>query len=215
VLRTAGANSAGYSAAIRGGLIEAAKKCNIYFWPAEYSAAIRGGLIEANLPGLEDLVQRLGIPPRFAAASLKRALGAHADNVVLGIPPRFAAASLKQNIFNSLRTHLTLYSAAIRGGLIEATAHLHSRDRPAYRIPPRFAAASLKLDALDHLGLVVPLYSAAIRGGLIEANGRSRTARVVWGGIPPRFAAASLKRTAEKKYRNFFQVFRRDSRRPH
>src|SRR3990172_3862385 len=84
-----------YSAAIRGGLIEAqiwkAGK-SLGFW---YSAAIRGGLIEARLAALLSML-------------------------ILRIPPRFAAASLKPGYVAGQESALTPYSAAIRGGLIEA-----------------------------------------------------------------------------------------------
>ncbi len=86
-----------YSAAIRGGLIEALD-IGLLTRPGRwYSAAIRGGLIEACQGKCLRCSVRIGIPPRFAAASLKprhrrRVRPAHADT----------------------------YSAAIRGGLIEA-----------------------------------------------------------------------------------------------
>ncbi len=60
-----------------------------------------------------------------------------------------------------------LYSAAIRGGLIEVAQPARHRD-------------------------LARVYSAAIRGGLIEVR-RARACLTKVDCIPPRFAAASLK----------------------
>ncbi len=65
----------------------------------------------------------------------------------LGIPQRFAAASLKPRQSSRASVRLSLYSAAIRCGLIEAAAASVS-SAPSAGIPQRFAAASLKLRLL-------------------------------------------------------------------
>ncbi len=65
--------------------------------------------------------QVLGIPQRFAAASLKHgAQVLQGEGAFEGIPQRFAAASLKLEGFQLVPVELLEYSAAIRCGLIEA-----------------------------------------------------------------------------------------------
>ncbi len=118
-----GASSLSYSAAIRCGLIEARLAVHESNMPASaYSAAIRCGLIEAM--GLTASVASsfMGIPQRFAAASLKPALPARRPSShPCGIPQRFAAASLKPSVPPLHLLTLPTYSAAIRCGLIEAS----------------------------------------------------------------------------------------------
>ncbi len=130
------------------------------------------------------------IPPRFAAASLKLVQLRSQYGPLGRIPPRFAAASLKPSVDRPEQRPRRLYSAAIRGGLIEAV---------------RAIAGIVKKAE----------YSAAIRGGLIEAHDllplswlRLSYSAAIRGGLIEAGSDNGMVYQMEK-------VFRRDSRRPH
>ena len=155
------------------------------------------------------------IPPRIAAASLKPHCRCSRQSAMRGIPPRIAAASLKHLSHNSTRADPSMYSAANRGGLIEAGY---------FRLGRRNGGG----------------YSAANRGGLIEARASHSAGLPRLSSIPPRIAAASLKLVGEVLFlmhiwsiqpriaaaslkprgdghqpSEGLRVFRRESRRPH
>ncbi len=84
-----------------------------------YSAAKRGGLIEASIR-VRQRQSMPSIPPRNAAASLKQSAICPLHASVASIPPRNAAASLKPDHLFIAVYPTYMYSAAKRGGLIEA-----------------------------------------------------------------------------------------------
>src|SRR3990172_5962021 len=85
-----------------------------------------------------------------------------------GIPPRFAAASLKRLFTPLAVTMVAEYPAAIRGGLIEAwSSPVSVMDTESYSAAIR--GGLIEATKRDGSTEPPPAYSAAIRGGLLEA----------------------------------------------
>ena len=180
-----------FSAAERGGLIEAHNICQYNGQRRQFSAAERGGLIEAD-PTAPTSWPYTYFPPQNAAASLKR-IGR--DAAALD-PRQFSAAErgglIEASLVESASSAQGSFSAAERGGLIEATRGWARRARRR-----SFSAA-------ERGGLIEASwprtscrpgtgFSAAERGGLIEAP-LWAVRRCPTKDFPPQNAAASLKR---------------------
>ena len=136
----------------------------------------------------------MGIPRLYAAASLKRRLGAEQ----LSLPDQYSAA-LCRGLIEAPFSHRPTgrcgrYSAALCRGLIEAPRGSPSRASARACIPRLYAAASLKPQYPPRPCPRLAPYSAALCRGLIEASARQSAAVADGVRIPRLYAAASLKR---------------------
>ncbi len=122
-----------------------------------FSAAIRRGLIEATARAA-DMSASPCFPRRFAAASLKLEHGVYARLLDLCFPRRFAAASLKPGDLRKADMLASLFSAAIRRGLIEALSRAVAPLPAVAGFPRRFAAASLKQPDGGEHGAVLAVF---------------------------------------------------------